>query len=294
MNTGPRDRRREQRALLAHGTSDHYVDPELYDFEYHERLGDVMWYRGLTRRTGPVSGGPRSILELGAGTGRITIPLLTDGHAVTALDRMRTMLDALERKLALESRQDARARLRLVLADMRALPLPDSSFELVIAPFNTLQHLYTADELLRCFREVARVLVPGGTFAFDVMLPDLDWLTWDPTRRHAVTPFVHPRTRARLIYSTNHHYDAHTQVCHIRIYYDDDTPTARARLEHGDAPEPEPRELVHLAHRQIFPEELRALLPAAGLTLDRLEGDFRGLRLGEEIESMVAVSHKPR
>ncbi len=290
-----REREARRRALLAHGSSDHYVDAELYDFEYHERLGDAMWYRGLARRTGPVTGGPRSLLELGAGTGRVTVPLLRDGHAVTALDRMRTMLDALARKLEREP-AELRARARLELADMRSLPFADASFELVIAPFNTLQHLYTAEDLLRCFREVARVLAPGGTFAFDVMLPDLDWLTWDPARRHALTPFAHPRTGERLLYSTNHSYDSHTQVCHIRIYYDEDTSSARARLERGEVPErpTRPSDVVHLAHRQIFPEELRALLPAAGLALDRLEGDFRGLRLSEEVESMVAVCHKPR
>ena len=285
-----RERRERARALLRHGTSDHYLDAELYDFEYRDRIGDVLWYRSLARRTcGNVQDKIPRILELGAGSGRVTIPLLADGHHVTAVDRMKPMLDALARKLERELAVSARPRLEIVLADMRALPLDDGVFDLVIAPFNTLQHLYTVDDLQRCFREVARVLAPGGAFAFDVMQPDLDWLLWDPDRRHAVTEFVHPRTGERMIYSTNHTYDHHTQVCHIRIYYDD-APTPRRDVPF--TPPPEPRELVRLAHRQIFPEELRALLPAAGLTLDQLGGDFRGLRLTDETESIVVVCRK--
>lgn len=269
-------------ALLAHGTSDHYTDPRLYDYEYRDRVGDVIWYRALARDRGR---GLR-VLETGAGTGRVTLALLADGHHLTALDRMRPMLDRLREKTA---NDPAAARLTPVLADLRRLPLEDDAFDLVIAPFNTLQHLYTADDLLRCFREVARVLAPGGAFAFDVMLPDLDWLTWDPESRHGVSAFVHPVTGERMIYSTNHTYDHHTQVCHIRIYYDDPTPRSDEFI-----PPPEPRALVHLAHRQIFPEELRALIPRAGLVLDSLDGDFQGRRLAEEIESMVALCHKPR
>ncbi|TMC71239.1 MAG: class I SAM-dependent methyltransferase, partial [Chloroflexi bacterium] len=42
---------------------------------------DVEWFGGLARRTG----GP--ILELGCGTGRITVPVAQDGHHVVGLDR---------------------------------------------------------------------------------------------------------------------------------------------------------------------------------------------------------------
>lgn len=270
----------EEEDLLVRGTADHYEDAPLYDFEYHDRTADIAWYRALALDLGPA----RRILELGAGTGRITLPLLADGHRVSALDRMRPMLDHLEAKVA----PGDRARLQVVVGDMTAPPLADASFELVIAPFNALQHLYTHDDLLACFREARRVLVPGGTFAFDVLLPDLEWLTWDPNERHSVTPFTHPTTGESMVYSTNHSYDHHTQVCHVRIYYDD-----APRRPRAFKPPPKPRRLVHLAHRQIFPEEIRALLRAAGLELVDLSGDFRGVRLRTGVQSQVVRARRP-
>ncbi|MEZ4450738.1 MAG: class I SAM-dependent methyltransferase [Nannocystaceae bacterium] len=273
--------------LLLRGTVDHYEDAPLYDFEYFERSDDLDWYLALASRLAdPLAREGRSlrILELGAGTGRITLPLLAAGHTITALDRMAPMLEHLGRKLGPEHE---RGRLSTVLADMTALPLEPESFDLVIAPFNALQHLYRWEELLACFREAWRVLAPGGTFAFDVLLPDLEWLHWDPDERHSVTYFTHPVTREPMVYSTNHTYDPATQVCHIRIFYDDAPKRPRPFK-----PPPRPRRLVHLAHRQIFPEELRALTAWAGFHLDELSGEFAGLALSRDVQSQVVRCRK--
>ncbi len=271
----------EHDRLLRLGTVEHYRDTELYDFEYGEREEDVAWYRALAQRLAPTA----PILELGAGTGRITCPLAKDGHTLWALDSMPSMLTALRERVADQGLSDS---ITPIEADMRSLPVPPESVGLVIAPFNALMHLYTWTDLLACFREAQRVLVPGGTFAFDVEFPDLEWLTWDPEERHAVTPFVHPRTGERLIYSTNHTYDPSSQVCHVRIYYDD-APAPGRRF----SPPNKPRALVHLAHRQIFPEEARLLVSTAGFTLVSHTGDFEDVSLGPSVQSQVIVCTKP-
>lgn len=186
-----RSRTPNEEELLLRGTRDHYEDAALYDFEYEDRGVDIVWYRRLAARLGV----KQRILEPGAGTGRITVPLLEAGHVVTALDKMPPMLELLQAKAA--ASPSFGAQLAVVVGDMTALPLADGAFDLVIAPFNALQHLYSYRELLACFCEARRVLAPGGTFAFDVLLPDLDWLTWDPDERHAVTHFKHPTTGSR-------------------------------------------------------------------------------------------------
>jgi len=278
---------RERARLLERGTRDHYLDPILYDFEYQDQEDDIDWYAAQAERWAA----GRTILELGAGSGRVTIPLADDGHRLLALDHMPEMLGHLEAKLAhLAAAGEAPAgEIEIRRGDMCALPLDADSVGLVIAPFNCLMHLYTWRQLLACFREVYRVLEPGGAFALDVLLPDLDWLQWDPELRHAATEFVHPRTQARLIYSTNHSYDPASQVCHIRIYYDDFAAHGSTRLR----PEVEPLEVVHLAHRQIFPEELRMLAGIAGFEIESHAGDFLDLTLSAEVEVQAMVCVKP-
>jgi ubiquinone/menaquinone biosynthesis C-methylase UbiE len=270
--------------LLRVGSTDHYEDIELYDYEYADRTDDIRWYRRLAHDLLARDEAPARILELGAGTGRITCPLARDGFHVTALDRMPSMLAGLARRI---DGKEIAERIELVEADMRALPLPDTSVALVIAPFNALMHLYTWRDLLRCFEEARRVLEPGGSFAFDVQLPDLEWLTWDPDERHAITRFVHPATGEKLVYSTNHRYDAQTQICHIRIFYDDAPPRGRKFR-----PPAEPRRLVHLAHRQIFPEEVRMLVATAGFELREHTGDFKAIPLSEASESQIVICTK--
>ena len=266
--------------LLRAGTNEHYDDAALYDFEYDDQRDDLGWYRARARE----SSTPHPILELGAGTGRITVPLLEDGHRVVAVDRKQSMLDRLKTKV---QRLDD-ARLKIVEGDICELPVDDHSMGMVLAPFNVLMHLYTWDRLLRCFEEVARALRPGGTFCFDVLLPDLEWLLLDPDLHHCRTRFIHPETKRAMVYSTNHTYDHETQVAHIRIHYHDAIGRgARVR------PEVPPRKTVQLAHRQIWPEELRCLLHLAGLRLRSLEGDFEGDRLTQDAESQVVVAQKP-
>ena len=271
--------------LLQLGTTDHYEDIELYDYEYADRVDDIRFYRRLAGDVLGKRDGPAQILELGAGTGRITCPLARDGFHVTALDRMPAMLAGLQRRIA---GKDIAQRIETLEGDMRELPVPDGRMALVIAPFNALMHIYTWRDLRRCFEEVHRVLQPGGTFAFDVQMPDLEWLTWDPDERHAVTRFVHPVTGEKLVYSTNHRYDPQTQVCHIRIYYDEAPPRGRKFR-----PPAESRRVVHLAHRQIFPEELRMLVSIAGFELRSHTGDFKDIPLAEASESQIVVCTKP-
>lgn len=272
----------EHERLIRLGTDDHYKDTELYDFEYLDRDEDLDWYFEFAEqhRTS------LPILELGAGSGRITCPLTSAGHTMVALDRMPQMLEALERRRDREGLP--KERLKIVEGDMRTLPFPDASMGMVLSPFNALMHLYTWRDLLACFREVHRVLTPGGSFAFDVELPDIEWLDWDPEERHAITPFTHPQTGEKLIYSTNHTYDPDTQVCHVRLYYDD-APRAGRRFK----PPATPRKLVHLAHREIFPEELRMLVDVAGFEMESHTGDFEGVSLGPGVQSQVVVCVKP-
>lgn len=280
---GRRARERELAELLDRGTNDHYLDPMLYDLEYADQDDDVDWYGALADERGV----GKTILELGAGSGRIAIPIAMAGHRLIALDRMPAMLDHLFAKLdaLADAGEPVAGRIERLIAELTAIPLPDASVGLVIAPFNVLMHLYGWKDLLACFREVHRVLEPGGSFAFDVLLPDFDWLRWDPNQRHAVTHFEHPRTGQKLIYSTNHEYDPETQICHIRIYYDDAKTGLRARSK--------PLKTVHLAHRQIFPEELRMLAGLVGLDIESHTGDFLDLSLNQDVEVQVVLCRKP-
>ena len=248
-------------SLLDRGSREHYDDPDYYDRTYRARRDDVEFYRATARRLG----GP--VLELGVGSGRVALELARDGHAVVGLDPSLPMLERARER----ARDIPAAKLSLRQGDMRAFALR-KRFALVIAPFNVLMHLYEPDDFARCFACVARHLAPGGRFVFDVRVPQPRELARDPDRAYAGRPFVHP-TLGRVRYTERFQYDAIKQVQLVTMRFE---PEGRKRA----------LETV-LAHRQVFPAELRALLATGGLRMTRRMGDFSGRPLGPDDDVQI-------
>ena len=263
--------------LVEAGAREHYEDAALYDHEYRRRRADVTFYREVARRR---LGGPGRILELGCGSGRVTVPLARDGHEVVAVDRSRPMLDRLRARIAALPSAVA-ARITPAWGDLRAFDAPGGKFPLAIAAFNVLEHLYTRGEVDACLRRVAAHLAPDGAFVFDVQLPDLAWLSRDPGRRWARTRFTDPTTKRKMIYSTNHDYDPVSQIALIRLYYD---PADGAGPGH----------VVQLSQWKFFPAELEALVAHAGMRVVERFGDFSFGPLGPASESQVLVCQVAR
>jgi ubiquinone/menaquinone biosynthesis C-methylase UbiE len=146
-----------------------------YDWENAQTLGrrDVPFWQRLARQTMLGRRGERArVLELGCGTGRVTFPLARDGVRIVGIDRSAEMLArATNRRRRLRKKLD----LRLVRGDIRALPFPDRSFPLVMAPYGILQSLLRERDLAATLAAIARVLAPGGTFGLELVADLPSW-----------------------------------------------------------------------------------------------------------------------
>jgi len=260
--------------LVDAGSREHYSDAALYDYEYRRRRADVVFYRELAKKRLGESG---RILELGAGSGRVTIALARAGYEVTAVDASKPMLDKLRSRVAALPGSVAR-RITIVEGDLRDFDV-GKTFPLAVAVFNVLEHLYTRVEVDACLRCVERHLAPGGAFAFDVQLPDLAWLIRDPAKRWAKTRFTDPTTGRAMFYSTNHDYDPVGQIALIRLYYEPVDGKGPTRI-------------VKLSQRKFFPAELEALIAHAGLRVVERYGDFAWRPLDGTAESQVLVCER--
>ena len=94
---------------------------------------------------------PVSVLELGAGTGKLTSTLVELGHDVFATDPDDKMLDILSAKLP-----DVRA----TVGTAEQIPAPDGAFDVVVAA--QAYHWFDAEKALM---EISRVLKPRGVLA---------------------------------------------------------------------------------------------------------------------------------
>lgn len=243
------------------GGREPFEDAVLYDFEYRRRRSDVNFYRRLAAdRMSCAPPGP--ILDLACGTGRLLVPLLRDGQTVVGLDRSRAMLARAAARVARLS-PARRRRALLVRGDLRAFAFRPR-FALAVCAFHSVQHLITDAQLLRFLHAVRRSLAPAGWLALDVLPSDPAWLARDARRRWARTIFRHPGTGERLVYTTNHVYDRHTRLVHMRIYY---------QPLDGEGRPAGAERLVRLCHRQIPPARMLELLRRAHF---RLIGSFGG------------------
>lgn len=255
-----------------------YDHPALYDQEYARRRQDLAFYCSLASHRAAQRGqAGTSVLVLGCGTGRLVLPLLAESHQVLGVDHSAAMLQRLAQRLAAKATRPAgkswkaaSARLQLVQADFRALPLSSVRYPLIFCPFGAFLHLYTRQDVERFLAHVRRLLLPGGLFALDLFHPDPAWLSRRPDRRYDRRRLRDPQTGQTLVYSTSHLYDPQTQLAWIRLYYDPLDPRAPQA--------PPPREL-HLTHRIFYPAELAALLHYGGFSITSLSGDFSGGRL---------------
>lgn len=106
-----------------------------------------------------------SILDLGAGSGRLASVLAARAGTLICTDASRQMLDLLDRKLSL---QGIPRNWTTVVADHRELPIADNSIDLAVAGWS-ICYLTNAGQkewrahLERILAELERVLKPGGT-----------------------------------------------------------------------------------------------------------------------------------
>jgi SAM-dependent methyltransferase len=124
--------------------------------------GDIDLYATLAGRR-------RSILELGAGTGRVAIALAERGFRVTGVDLAPAMLAQAEmRRGALPA--EIATRIRFVEGDIATLDLSER-FDAIFATYFTLAHLPIAS-WAGALTGIASHLAPGGVVALHLPLAE--------------------------------------------------------------------------------------------------------------------------
>jgi SAM-dependent methyltransferase len=148
-----------------HGWDDY---APFYDWENARTLGrrDVPFW---LRMTGAVRG---PVLELGCGTGRVTMPLAHEGVHIVGVDRSAEMLLRAGRRIR---RQRRGRRPDLLRADVRHLPFADAGFQMVMAPYGILQSLLSERDLKATLGEVGRVIEPDGIFGLELVADLPSW-----------------------------------------------------------------------------------------------------------------------
>ena len=138
----------------------------------------------------------KEVLELTAGTGRVTIPLAKAGIEVTALDISKEVLTHLKAKA-----KRAKVKIKTIEADMRSFDLK-RKFPLIIIPFQSIQELTSDHEA--CLRQVKKHLEDNGRFIVTMH---------NENRENRIAgKYVLPKSRKKILFSTKRTYNQKTQL----------------------------------------------------------------------------------
>ncbi len=158
-------------APAAAGYGDSFAD--VYDSWYSDDAsgsasGDIAGVVTLARRFSSAD-----VLELGAGTGRLTLPLAraVAPRRVVALDASPAMLERLRAKLG--TANDV-LNIEITCGDMSDDAVPRGPFSLIVLTYNTLFNLPDETAQRRCFATIAARLAADGACVIDCFVPDDD------------------------------------------------------------------------------------------------------------------------
>ena len=239
---------------------------------------DVAFYVAQAARTGTAV----RVLEVGCGTGRISIPLARAGHQIVGLDCSARMLAQCRDKLANES-PAVRDRVTLYEGDARdfqvASPASGPDFDLAVAPFRTMQHLITVPDQLRCLAAIRRHLAPGGQLVFDVFNPNFASLVRDRTAEAEDTPEL-ALPDGRLLRRTSRVRKVRflDQVNEVELIYYVRTGQLVQRVVQA------------FDMRWYTKPELEHLLARSGFKVEETFGDFDRSSLRDESREIVVVA----
>jgi SAM-dependent methyltransferase len=218
----------------------------LYDPWSRSVTEDVSFYVEEARG---VEAGP--VVELGVGTGRIAVPIASDGIRVIGVDSSAGMLEVCRERAEVAGVGEL---VELRLGDLQAPPVSEQ-VELVICPFRSYLHLQTGEERIGALRAARELLVPGGRLVFDVFAPGAD----DIAETHCLWLEREPEIFERAVWDTV----ARTLTLSVRG--------------------PDGETTMTLAW--LSADEWRALLERAGFEVEALYGwfDRRPFRGGEDM-----------
>jgi SAM-dependent methyltransferase len=255
-----------------HGWDDY---APFYDWENAQTLGrrDVAFWRAMASRfEGPV-------LELGCGTGRVTLPLARAGVRVVGIDRSFEMLRRARSRQARISKSTPRA--RFVRGDIRALPFAKQTgappFSLVMAPYGILQSLVKESDLRATLASVASVLPPGGTFAMD-LVPELT--TWQEYRNRVRMRGFRTRGASHLTLTESVTQDRKRQLTVFEQQYVERRGERRTRHE------------FTLTFRTLTIPQMRRRLERAGFGVSAVLGDYDGKPWDPRADVWIVVARK--
>ena len=198
--------------------SDYDSIAPFYDIEHTPFDEDLDMYRNFAELCGG------KILELACGSGRLLLPLASDGYRLTGVDTSAAMLELARHHL------EAAGTLKycqLIQQDMCQLQLAEK-FRLAMIALGSFGHIITRQRQQQALAAIRRHLSTGATFILDISNEDARYMealsgqmlhqgTWQRDDGSYVSHFLSPASSStRHLLDLTHFYEVYQQAETVR------------------------------------------------------------------------------
>ncbi|WP_235036152.1 class I SAM-dependent methyltransferase [Arthrobacter sp. 18067] len=208
------------------------------------------------------------VLDLGCGTGRMTIAVAADGHTVVGIDPNAPSLAAARGK---------HGAVDVTWIDGTSAAIPQEiKFDVAIMTAHVAQAINDDGDWHRTLADVNRALAPGGRLAFDTRDPAARaWESWNPATTRRTHTLSDGSTVETWLESTPE-IDGLVTLTEHRVF-------------NGSSGE---KGISVLAFRTE--DQLRHDLNLAGFEVDHILGGWAGEDVGSGQGELIALARKPR
>jgi SAM-dependent methyltransferase len=261
----------EQKALYDGFIADYYdSSPILVN-----RTQDIAFYVAAASKYGD------PVLELGCGTGRVTMAIAKAGYRVVGLDISEKMLERAAEKRSTLLRE-ARERLQLVQGDMTRFALKER-FRTIVIPFRPFQHLLEVEQQMNCLRCVREHLLPNGRLILDFFQTDAERMH-DPMflKESSLVEYDLPGGRRVALSERVAAFRRGQQRNDVEMIF---------RVRHADGRQE--RLVMAWTLRYFFRYEVEHLLARCGFEVAAVYGNFDRSALADTSPEMIFVAGAP-
>lgn len=229
-----------------------------YDL-YAQATFDIPFFLQETTKS------PGEVLELMAGTGRVSLPLVRAGVHLTCVDNAPEMLARLRQKLAQEQLSA-----QVYEMDVRHLAL-HKQFDLILLPFHSFAELISPADRKQALERIYEHLAPSGRFICTLHNPPHRLRSVDGQLR-LVGTYPDDEHQMKLLFWSLSTYDEATHLVSASQFYE----------EYNSNGIVQEKRLLQITFALLHREEFETLAACLGFKVLALYGDYAPAPFQEE------------
>lgn len=239
---------------------------EIYDQVYSDVFEDIYFYKNLASQTN------NKILEIGCGTGRITIPIAQDNNSIIGIDISESMIEVLKNKIKHSSLD-----ISCLKMNMKNITMQEK-FSLVMIPFNGFQSMLNIEDQYECLSSIRDHMESDSNLVLDMFPPSLNMFDQNHQTWYQVKEIISTNPSKSIMVKHSSKYMLESQLIHTKLMIEEIINCEIVKTVYKD---------FSLRYTNRYESEY--LFKHAGFKIENLYGNFNLDKFNEDSDKMIWI-----